>query len=170
MSNHHTAGSVGRARHLRQAMTLPEKLLWKELRRLKLNIRRQAPLGRYVVDFASHTAALVVEIDGARHDLPEAQLHDHERTRWLTGQGYRVMRFRNDDVLADAPSVAEQIRAAIASTRALPLDGGGLGGGEATGDEGKAREASLASLSSSPACSPPSPALPPSRGKGEVGA
>jgi very-short-patch-repair endonuclease len=121
---HHTVGAIGRGRRLRRDMTLPEKLLWKELRRLDLHVRRQAPIGRYVADFASHAAALVVELDGARHDLPGAQLHDLERDAWLNTQGYRVMRFRNDDVLADAPGVAEQIRVAISHTRARPQSRG----------------------------------------------
>ena len=163
-ASHHRAGAGARARHLRGVMTLPEKLLWKELRRLDLHVRRRAPIGSYVVDFVSHAAALVIEIDGARHDFPEAQLHDLERTQWLVSQGYRVLRFRNDEVLADAPGVAEQIK--VAKIEALPLDGGGLGGGADTvGDEG-ARKPSPAFLSSPQASAPPSPTLPSSRGKG----
>ncbi len=104
-------------------MTLPEKLLWAELQKLKLRIRRQAPIGRYIADFACHAASLVVEIDSARHDLPEDQLYDLERTAWLNSQGYRVIRFRNEDVLADAVSVANQIRLAIEPPKALPAFG-----------------------------------------------
>jgi very-short-patch-repair endonuclease len=145
MTARHAPGAVGRARHLRQIMTLPEKKLWKELRRLDLNIRRQATIGRYVVDFASHAAALVVEIDGGLHALPDAQLHDLERTEWLTGQGYRVPRFRNEEVLADPVAVAETIAAAMGRAPAPPaLDLDAL------------------------AQTPPSPTLRPSRGKGTL--
>jgi len=169
VTSHHAPGAVGRAQRLRKVMTLPEKLLWAELRKLKINIRRQASIGRYVVDFASHRAALVVEIDGARHDLPEDQLHDFQRTQWLNSQGYRVIRFRNDHVLTDAPGVAEQIRAAINTPKTLPLDRGRLGGGAdavaVAVAERRLRETSPAILSSPPACTPPT--LPPSRGKGE---
>jgi very-short-patch-repair endonuclease len=166
MSSHHARGVIGRARHLRKVMTLPEKLLWKELRWLDLNIRRQAPIGRYIVDFASHAGALVVELDGARHDFPDAQLHDLKRDAWLKSQGYRVLRFRNDDVFADAPGVAEQVKLAIRPSKALPLDGGGLGGGADAGVERRSPVASYAFSSSSTACASPSPTLPPSRGKG----
>jgi very-short-patch-repair endonuclease len=149
-------------------MTLPEKLLWKELRRLKLHIRRQAPIGRYVVDFVNHRAALVVEVDSARHDLPEDQLHDLTRTEWLNSQGYRVLRFRNDEVLADAPGVAERILVELSHSKALPLGGEGLGEGAASADEGNSRETSPALPFSSLAASPASPTLPPSRGGEEA--
>jgi very-short-patch-repair endonuclease len=164
MIDHHAPGAIGRARRLRREATLPEKRLWAELRKLDPQFRRQAPIGRYIVDFACHRAALVVEIDGARHDLPEAQLHDYERTVWLNSQGYRVLRFRNEDVLADAVGVAESIRLTI---KALPLDGGGLGGGVRTGGENDAGLTSPAFLSAPTVRTPPSPTLPPSRGKGD---
>ena len=153
--SHHSVGAVARARNLRRGMTLPEKLLWIELRKLKLNIRRQAPIGRYVADFVCHSASLVIEIDGARHDLPEDQLHDLERTAWLNSQGYRVIRFRNEHVIADAVDVANQIRVAIAPPKAR-LDGDSCLATAPTG-----------ALAPTTVVSPPTPALPPSRGKGE---
>jgi len=51
---------------------------------------------------------------GARHDLSEDRLYDVERTQWLNANGYHVPRYRNDDVIADADAVANQIRVAIA--------------------------------------------------------
>ncbi len=154
------SSAVGRARNLRVEMTLPEKRLWRELRKLDLHIRRQAPIGQYIADFACHAANLVIEIDGRRHDLPEDQLYDLERTTWLESRGYRVLRFRNEDVLADAPGVAAQI------AKALPLDGGGLGGGALAMSGGSAligagaeRDPHLITGS------PPPPNPPPSRGR-----
>ena len=111
-------------------MTRPEQKLWALLRKRDLNIRRQAPIGSYIVDFVSHAARLVVELDGPLHETPDVNLRDAERTLWLNSQGYRVLRFQNKDVLADPSAVADQIEAAIAG-KALPLDGGGLGGGGA---------------------------------------
>jgi very-short-patch-repair endonuclease len=122
MPAHHHPGAVKQARRLRSAMTLPEKRLWAELRKLDLNMRRQALIGRYVADFVSHAAGLIIEIDGGRHDLPEAQLHDLERTAWLNGQGYRVIRFRNEEVLGDPHGVAQLIHAQITKTLS-PLRG-----------------------------------------------
>jgi very-short-patch-repair endonuclease len=124
----HALGAVKRARRLRRESTVAERLLWAELRKLNLNFRRQAPIGRFVVDFVQHAAKLIVEIDGPIHDLSEKQLSDITRTKWLESQGYRVLRFPEATVRNDLYSVADRI----------------------------AVEAS-----------PPSPTLPPSRGKGE---
>ncbi|MDR3509404.1 MAG: DUF559 domain-containing protein [Caulobacteraceae bacterium] len=120
-------GAVVRARRLRVDMTLPEKRLWAELRKLGLNIRRQAPIGRYVADFACHAARLIVEIDGPAHDLVADQRYDLDRTAWLNSQGYRVPRYRNEDVLADAAGIADQVRVAIAFARTLPPSFGKVG-------------------------------------------
>ena len=70
-------------------------------------------MGRYVVDFVHHGAKLVVEVDGGRHDLPEAQRHDAERDAWLNVQGYRVLRIRDRDAFGDAYAVADRIAAEI---------------------------------------------------------
>jgi very-short-patch-repair endonuclease len=126
----HASGAIGRARRLRRDMTASEKRLWKALRALDLHIRRQAPIGRYVADFAHHGARLIIEVDGGWHDLPEAQLHDAERDAWLTEQGYRVMRIRSREAFDYPYDVADRVAAEIQR-------------------------------------SPPSPALPPSRGKGD---
>ena len=98
-------------------MTLPEKKLWEELRKLDLNIRRQAPIGRYITDFACHAASLIIEVDGPMHDLPDEQLRDLERTEWLRGQGYQVMRVPNEVALTEPLRIAEQVRAAILESR-----------------------------------------------------
>ncbi|MCR5880438.1 endonuclease domain-containing protein [Phenylobacterium sp. J367] len=103
-----------------------ELKLWKELRKLDQNFRRQAPIGRYFVDFASHGRRLVIEVDGGVHErLPEVALRDAERQRWLEAEGYRVLRFSDRQVWDDVHGVIDLIR------EALLLDGGGLGGGGA---------------------------------------
>ncbi|WP_255357001.1 endonuclease domain-containing protein [Caulobacter sp. Root655] len=109
----HAHGAVKRARRLRREMTASERVLWEALRRFNLHIRRQAPMGRYVLDFVHHGARLVIEVDGGRHDLPEAQLHDAERDAWLNAQGYRVLRIRDRDAFGDADAVADRIAAEI---------------------------------------------------------
>ena len=103
-------------------MTLAEKRLWEELRRLKLHIRRQAPIGRYVADFAQHAARVVIEVDSPWHDGEEAELRDAERDGWLESQGYRVIRVRGE-ALADPQNVAERVGQVIA----LRLRRGGAG-------------------------------------------
>jgi very-short-patch-repair endonuclease len=98
-------------------MNVAERKLWEVLRKLKLNVRRQAPIGRYVVDFVHLRSKLIIEVDGARHDLPDAQFHDAERDAWLNSQGYRVLRIRDADAFGRPHDVAEQIAAEIEKAR-----------------------------------------------------
>lgn len=94
-------------------MTASERALWKALRALDLHIRRQAPIGRYIVDFAHHAARLVIEVDSGWHDHSEAQRRDAERDAWLAEQGYRVMRVRDGEAFGNPYLVAERIAAEI---------------------------------------------------------
>ena len=127
----HAKGAVKRSRRLRGEMTLPEQALWRVLRRLKLHARRQAPIGRYVADFAIHEAGLVIEVDGGWHDEPEAQMRDAIRAEWLRSQGYRVLRFRNQQVLDDVEGVVEAILNSLPPRWGKGRDGGG--GSEVSG-------------------------------------
>ena len=104
-------------------MTASERRLWEALRKLGLHFRRQVPIGRYIADFASHAAKLIVEVDGARHDLPEAQLHDLERDAWLTSVGYRVIRVADSRAYEYPQAVAEEI-ASLPPRRGKGRDGG----------------------------------------------
>jgi very-short-patch-repair endonuclease len=91
------------ARALRRTPTNAETRLWARLRRKQLDgcrFRRQHPLGPNVVDFFCAEAKLIIEVDGGQH----AQDTD-TRTRWLEGRGYRVLRFWNNDVLANPEGV-----------------------------------------------------------------
>ena len=102
------------ARQLRKQPTDAETHLWSRLRRKQLDgfrFRRQVPLGPYVADFACLDARLVVEVDGGQHAERAA---DTARTAWLESQGYRVLRFWNNDVLGNADGVVETIRSALA--------------------------------------------------------
>jgi very-short-patch-repair endonuclease len=102
------------ARSLRHNPTDAERKLWSLLRSLKplgLHFRRQAPIGIYIVDFVWHAGKLVVELDGSQHADARAA-YDEKRTRWLESQGYRVLRFWNNDVLKTPHSVGEAILAA----------------------------------------------------------
>jgi very-short-patch-repair endonuclease len=73
---------------------------------------------RYIADFASHAAKLVVEADGPSHELTVAE--DAARTAWLAERGYRVMRFRNTDILADRDAVWRTICALVAACEPPP--------------------------------------------------
>ena len=69
--------------------------------------RRQAPIGKYIVDFVCLEKYLVIEVDGGQH--MEASLTDGERTFWLQSHGYRVIRFWNDQVLKETDAVLDEI-------------------------------------------------------------
>ena len=98
-------------------MTDAERTLWRGLKQVPVagsHWRRQAPVGRYVVDFACHAARLVVEVDGAQHGFDAARRKDETRTAYLGAAGYRVLRFRNHEVLRETQSVLDTIYAALA--------------------------------------------------------
>jgi very-short-patch-repair endonuclease len=97
------------ARRLRQDATDAERRLWSALRDRRLSeyrFRRQFPIGRFIVDFACTRRHLIVEADGSQHADSEA---DRARTAWLEEQGWRVLRFWNNDVLTNTNGVVETI-------------------------------------------------------------
>lgn len=105
-----------RERILRQQQTDAERALWQHVRDRRLlghKFRRQHRIGRFVADFVCLEARLIVELDGSQHLDREA--HDDARTRWLEAQGFRVIRFWNDDVLLRMEDVLSAIAAALAA-------------------------------------------------------
>jgi very-short-patch-repair endonuclease len=105
---------LDRARLLRREMTLPERLLWREIRgrRLGPRFRRQVPMEPYVVDFYCPQARLIVEVDGEFH--AERQVEDARRTARLESRGYRVIRFQATEILVDLDGVLERLLIEIA--------------------------------------------------------
>jgi very-short-patch-repair endonuclease len=116
-----------RARGLRRSMTDAEHTLWYRLRNRQLQgckFRRQHDIGPYIADFVCTEAMLVVELDGGQH--AEQVVYDARRTAFLQAQGYRVLRFWDNDVLKDIESVLEVVWEALASAapHPNPLPGG----------------------------------------------
>ena len=106
---------TARVRELREDATIPECLLWSRLRAGRspgAKWRRQAAIGNYIVDFYCPAARLVVEIDGMSHD--DRARYDYERSRYLEGRGLRVLRYTNDQALADLDAIAEDIARQVA--------------------------------------------------------
>ena len=105
--------SIARARRLRRNMTDGERKLWSELRHFRrlygIHVRKQAPIGPYVADFAIHEQKLVIEVDGEHHFTPEGLLRDHRRDAWLTAQGYSVVRFSTGDLSSSFDGCVEEI-------------------------------------------------------------
>ena len=100
---------LARARSMRREPTPAERVLWRVLHDRKLaglKFRRQVQLGRYIVDFACFSPRVVIECDGGQHaDNP----YDEARDAWLRSQGFKVLRFWNNDIVERASDVADSI-------------------------------------------------------------
>ena len=89
-------------------MTPAERIIWYALRAHRLNgaaFRRQAPIGPYIVDFVSHAAKLIIEIDGGQHFEDGHERRDAARDAYLNAEGYRVLRFDNHEVMTNRQGV-----------------------------------------------------------------
>lgn len=100
-----------RAKRLRREMSLPEVLLWRELRKRPgdLRFRHQHPAGDYVLDFFCPRCRLALEVDGEAHDRGDRPERDLVRDAWLAAQGGRVLRVSAKDVLGDLDAVVRFI-------------------------------------------------------------
>jgi very-short-patch-repair endonuclease len=102
--------TITRARELRLSQTEVEKRLWYRIRGRQLEtckFRRQAVIGRYIVDFACFERQLVIELDGGQYASKIED--DSKRTAWLNSQGYTVLRFWNNDITENVDGVLERI-------------------------------------------------------------
>ena len=111
---------IERARGLRSTMTDAEERLWMRLRRDQIaghRFRRQVPIGPYVADFACMAARLIIEVDGSQHGDTAVKVRDDSRTRWLEREGYRVLRFWNNELTQNIRGVLETIHAALYGSR-----------------------------------------------------
>ena len=105
------------ARGMRGDATKAENLLWQAVRNSQLEglrFKRQVPLDGYILDFVCFDARLIVEVDGAQHAESTA---DAERDGYFASQGFRTLRFWNDDVVQNIDGVCRTIlrEAGIAS-------------------------------------------------------
>jgi very-short-patch-repair endonuclease len=115
------------AKTLRANTTATEDILWRHLRRLEptgSHFGRQVPIGPYVADFACLKERLIIEVDGSQHGNDIDRRRDEVRTRWLNSEGYRVIRFWNNEVMSKTEAVLEAVYNAIAVTPPrLPMAG-----------------------------------------------
>lgn len=98
------------SRQMRKAPTPAEKALWQRLRRHGVSgykFRRQHPVGKFIVDFYCADVQLAIEIDGSIHDYTQEE--DALRQHFIEGQGIRVIRFSNGEVLQHIDAVIERI-------------------------------------------------------------
>lgn len=101
------------AKQNRKKHTDAERKLWSILRSHRLQgwkFKRQEQLGDFIVDFVCFRARLIIEADGSQH---AENVEDEQRTAWLEGEGFRVIRFWNNDILLNPDGVATAILAAL---------------------------------------------------------
>ncbi len=90
---------------LRKNPTPAERKLWSRIRNDQLGVtfRRQHAIGNYIPDFVCIEKKLILELDGSQH--LEQEEYDEERTQFLKTEGYRVIRFWNNDVMKNMDGV-----------------------------------------------------------------
>ncbi|WP_255452758.1 vitamin B12 dependent-methionine synthase activation domain-containing protein [Aquimarina sp. RZ0] len=116
------------AKKMRNQPTDAESYLWKALSGKKLNgyeFERQHIIGTYIADFICLKENLIVEVDGAIHQLPENKSSDKERTQWLESEGYKVIRFTNEEVIHELDVVLDKILEELKKTPPLGMKGAG---------------------------------------------
>ncbi len=122
-----------RARKLRAEMSLPEVILWDELRGRRLaglRFRRQHPMGSYILDFYCPASRVAIEIDGGGHDFEAQVRHDRHRDAWLASQGVRVLRILatnvldNDSLDGVVSAIAEAAAPSVGFADSSPVNGG----------------------------------------------
>jgi len=99
------------ARNLPKRSTEAEKLLWSRLRARQLDglkFRRQQSIGNHVVDFVCLEKGVIVEVDGSQHAVEKAK--DEKRDKWFEDEGFKVLRFWDNEVLTSIDGVLEVIR------------------------------------------------------------
>ena len=114
MQSKHNKQLVPLAKQLRKEMTKEERHLWYDfLRTYPVRFSRQKVLGKYIADFYSAEARLVIELDGSQHYENDNMEKDAERTDYLKGYGLKVIRIPNNDVSRNFRGVCEYIDAAV---------------------------------------------------------
>lgn len=101
-----------RALQHRNYPTQAEAVLWEYLKgnRLGAKFRRQHLIGQYIPDFVCLSKQLIIEVDGGYHFIGDQIISDEQRTAYLESFGYHVIRFTNEEVLADTQNVLQKIR------------------------------------------------------------
>ena len=114
MQSKHNKQLVPFAKQLRKEMTKEERHLWYDyLRTYPVRFSRQKVLGKYIADFYSADAQLVIELDGSQHYEAEEIQKDKDRTAFLEGYGITVIRVPNNEVNRNFRGVCEYIDAAV---------------------------------------------------------
>ncbi|MDZ7625734.1 MAG: methionine synthase [Ignavibacteriaceae bacterium] len=120
--------------------TTAELVLWEQLKSKTLNnykFRRQHIIGQYIADFVCLSKKLVIELDGLIHQLPENQQSDEIRTEALNNLGFKVLRFKNEEVLNEIDKVLDVIIKSLEANSSELQKGSTLSFGEGRGEAGR---------------------------------
>lgn len=113
-----------RAKSMRSSPTPAEAVIWQHIRAGRFNgakFKRQQPIGNYIADFVCLAEKLVIEVDGGQHNGSSS---DAARDAWFAGQGFRVLRFWNNEVGENLEGVLQRIREAVTPSPSVPLPRG----------------------------------------------
>ena len=122
MQSKHNKQLVPLAKQLRKAMTKEERHLWYDfLRSYPVRFSRQKVLGRYIADFYSAEAKLVIELDGSQHYEDENIVKDAERTAFLENYGLKIIRIPNNEVSRNFRGVCEHIDNTVRQSLSQPI-------------------------------------------------
>ena len=114
MQSKHNKQLVSLARALRKNMTKEERRLWYDfLRDYPVRFSRQKVLGRYIADFYSAEAKLIIELDGSQHYEDENIRKDARRTEFLEAYGLRIIRVANNEITENFDGVCDYIDAVV---------------------------------------------------------
>jgi len=105
--------NINIARNLRKNSTPQEKILWQILRNHNFygyEIRRQSPIGNYIVDFVCRKKKIIIEIDGGQHNKTENIEYDKKRTAYLEQKGYKIIRFWNNEITKNIDGVYKKLQ------------------------------------------------------------
>lgn len=114
------SGSVDRARQLRRDAPEPERRLLRAIREALPNHKwqHQSPVGPYYVDILCFSERLAIEVDGDTH--ADSERYDATRTHFIEGEGFRVVRFSNSDVMQNVEGVIAQISLSLWEREGAP--------------------------------------------------
>ena len=101
-------------------MTKAEACLWKYALRAKqmgYTFNRQRPVLNYIADFMCKELKLIIEVDGGIHSMEDVAKKDIIRQQHLELVGFKVIRFKNEEVLKEINNVREHILATIHSLK-----------------------------------------------------
>ncbi len=126
------SGFLKEARELRQKQTKAEEMFWQLVRNrkfLNLKFRRQHQIGHYIADFYCDERRLIIEFDGEVHNNLEQRKHDGIRDKFLTSSGFKILRFKNEELFKTPEIVFEKIKEFVEPSP----PGRGLGEGDRRG-------------------------------------